>query len=160
MTDFLILANGNATTYKDVFPKIKTGDIKLGVTKGICGHFWLYVPEDFKVNDASVKVKNGRRMVDVSAACWLTTLENARGNKKLELSETYTPEKYNQYDNYDAIEVSRTVDIPYDYEGVMGVPFSFLDYYSPEQFEIIGLLNPKLDGKNKYKRLLIRRIDG
>ena len=100
------------------------------------------------------------------AATWYTTMETPY-IPPLELTKSYNPEDYPKYDNYDAIEVSKTINIPYDYDGVMGVPITFLDKYCPEQFEIIGLdryvdgnkcPNKRMfiDGKEIYARILIR----
>ena len=111
---------------------------------------------------------------------WLTNLEHDKRNRKIDLTSSYeeTPEKFPRYDNYDAIEVSKTLDIPEDYFGVMGVPITFLDKYNPEQFEIIGATESEgtgfsnglwhddsqfkqatIDGKKIYKRIFIRRRD-
>ena len=105
--------------------------------------------------------------------CWFTNLKHGRYNETMVLFRKYydNPDKYPKYDNYDAIEVSKAVDIPCDYPGVMGVPVTFLFKYNPKQFEILGLDrfiedNPKpghrftIDGKEKYARILIRRIGG
>lgn len=75
----------------------------------------------------------------------------------MELVVNYDSEKYPKYDNYDAIEVSKTLDIPVDYDGIMGVPISFLNKYCPEQFEIVDKLDPIINGKHTYKRILISR---
>lgn len=155
---FLIIGNGNAVTYKDVLSKIKTNEIRIGVSKGVGGHFWMIANKDFNVIDASTKQKDGHTLVDISLACWFTNIKNERGKEELELSATYTPTEYPKYDNYDAIEVGKVKNIPKDYYGVMGVPFSFIDKFCPAQFKILGVLNPKLKGKWKYKRLLIKRI--
>ena len=99
---------------------------------------------------------------------WFTNMDIPKRHEKLPLYKQYTPEEFPKYDNYDAIEVSKSANIPYDYDGVMGVPITFMDKYSPEQFEIVGLDryvadNPKyghrftLGGKETYARILIRR---
>lgn len=155
--EFLIIGNGNAVTYKAIIEKIKKNELRLGVTKGVGGHFWMIANKEFKVIDASTKEKDGNTLVDISLACWLTNMKNERGKEELDLSATYTPTEYHKYDNYDAIEVGKVNDIPKDYYGVMGVPFSFMDKWCPAQFQILGVLNPKLKGKWKYKRLLIKR---
>jgi hypothetical protein len=154
---FLIIGNGNAVTYKDVMSKIISNEIRIGVSKGVGGHFWMIANKEFNVIDASTKQKDGHTLVDISLACWFTNMKNERGKEELELSATYTPTEYPKYDNYDAIEVGKVKDIPKDYYGVMGVPFSFMDKFCPAQFQILGVLNPKLKGKWKYKRMLIKR---
>ena len=99
---------------------------------------------------------------------WFTNLDHKKCHEFLTLTEKYDPAKYPKYDNYDAINVDKTVDIPKDYAGVMGVPITFLDKYNPEQFEIVGELNngsdnefdyakPMIEGKVKYMRILIKR---
>ena len=99
---------------------------------------------------------------------WFTNIDHKKRNEFLTLTEKYDPAKYPKYDNYDAINVDKTVDIPKDYAGVMGVPISYLMHHNPEQFEIVGELNhgsdnefdyanPTIEGKVKYARILIRR---
>lgn len=88
---------------------------------------------------------------------WFTNIENNRRTKLLELTSKYSKDKYPRYDNYDAIEVSKVKDIPYDYNDIMGVPISFLDKHCPDQFEIIDILSPRLNGKTLFKRVMIRR---
>ena len=100
--------------------------------------------------------------------CWFTNLDHQKRHEELILYKKYTPEEYPKYDNYDAINVDKTADIPCDYDGVMGVPITFLDKYNPEQFEILGLDryvddNPRyghrflMNGQEKYARILIRK---
>ena len=100
--------------------------------------------------------------------CWFTNLDHKKRHEELVLYKSYTPEEFPKYDNYDAINVDKTADIPCDYDGVMGVPITFLDKYSPEQFEIVGLDryvedNPRyghrftINGKETYARIIIRR---
>ena len=120
MKKFLIIGNGNAVTYKDIFPLIKDNKMWLG-SKGIGVMGFL---SDGKLKNIFV--------------CWLTNLDHKKHNEPLNLNKKYTPDEYPKYDNYDAIEVSKVKNIPYDYSGVMGVPISFLDKYCPTQFEIIG----------------------
>lgn len=155
---FLIIINSNAITYKEVFPLLKNNDIWLG-----CHN----VKEFKKPNGEYQKFGN---------ICWFTNLDhdkrheklslmtvadNLKYNKKLikKLKNDYGTETYPKYDNYDAIEVPYTDAIPSDYKGVMGVPISFMDKYSDEQFELISYLEPVLNKKELYKRLLIKRRD-
>lgn len=118
MKQFLIVGNINIITYKEVFPYIKTGEVKY---RPECCGIKEYVNTDKK-----------------AMATWYTTLIPPY-IPPLQITKTYNPEDYPKYDNYDAIEVSKTKDIPYDYDGVMGVPITFLDKYCPEQFEILGI---------------------
>lgn len=123
---FLVLGNTNALTYKEIFPLIKDNKLWLGVSpRGM----------DFIKSDGSKTNVN---------ACWFTNLEHDKRNQELFLYQRYSPEKYPKYDNYDAINLDKTVDIPKDYDRYMGVPITFLDKYNPDQFEIIGLGIAKL----------------
>jgi hypothetical protein len=105
-------------------------------------------------------------MIRVSGVVWFTNVEIDKRHEELILFKHYTPEDYPKYDNYDAINVNATKDIPCDYDGVMGVPITFMDKYSPEQFELIGneyTLNIEkgrgyVKGKRMYSRLFIRLI--
>lgn len=143
---FLIIANKNSVTYKEIFPKIKENKMWTG-TRSWGGGMWM---QTFDLNDVD-KVVDGINMKNVPS-CWYTNLdhgkrhqllnlmtmaENKKFNKKIQKSET----AYEEYDNYNAIEIPFTDAIPSDYEGVMGVPISFLDKYNPDQFEILDI-NP------------------
>lgn len=99
---------------------------------------------------------------------WLTNLDMQKRHEELRLTKCYRPEDYPKYDNYDAINVKRVVDIPMDYNGIMGVPITYLKYHNESQFEIIGeanhgsdnefdLFKPKINGKELFKRILIKR---
>ena len=136
--DFLILGNMNAITYKEVFPYIKENRIGLGYLNG---------------NKNFITVDNKEQPI---RAFWYTTLPIAKHNDKLILYKHYTPELYPKYDNYDAINVDKTCDIPEDYDGAMGVPISFIEKYNPNQFEIIDQLNPVVNGVFKYVRIIIK----
>ena len=96
--------------------------------------FWLEVPE----GNSFEKVENGKKVKHIMA-CWYTNLPTTKQEEVLVLYKRYTPEEYPKYDNYDAIDVSKVTDIPQDYNGVIGVPITFLDKYNPEQFEIVAL---------------------
>lgn len=149
--DFLIVGNLNAVTYKGVFPLIKDDRLRLGYNNhGL----------DFVYSDGSVK--------HMGFGCWFTTLEIEKSKEPFVLTKTYSPDKYPKYDGYDAIEVSKVADIPYDYDGVMGVPVSFLAKYCNNQFAIVGYAKhgkdsehdkfvPSVDGEPVYHRLLIER---
>ena len=138
--DFLILGNMNAITYKEVFPYIKENRIRLGYLNGA---------KSFITPDG-VEQKFGNIF-------WYTTLPIDKHYDELVLLRKYTPEEYPKYDNYDAINVDKTCDIPYDYDGKIGVPISFMDKYNPNQFDIIDkLINPIVNGVSKYKRIIIK----
>lgn len=146
---FLIIGSQNAITYKEIFPLIKDNKLWLGVN---------LVKEFIQPNGEIKKFGN---------ICWFTNLDHKKRNYPLDLYMKYSNEDYKKYDNYDAIEVSKTCEIPMDYEGVMGVPITFLDKYNPEQFEILGIANSArwigdfpcytiINGKKIYNRILIR----
>ena len=109
------------------------------------------------------KIENGKKMVRVSTSCWFTSLPVKKHTENLILYKKYTPEQYPKYDNYDAINVNTYVDIPYDYNGDIGVPITFLDKYNPNQFEIIKFRKGNddkdlsINGKCPYFRVLIRK---
>lgn len=165
---FLIIGNVNALTYKEIFPLVKANRLWLGASiHG--GDRKFGVPEDYPLEAATCGVdEKGQRFIRVKGVRWFTNLDYRQRHEDLVLYETYSTEKYPKYDNYDAINVDRTNEIPADYDGVMGVPIAFLDKYSPEQFEILGLDryvedNPHyghrflLNGRETYARILIRR---
>ena len=108
--------------------------------------------------------ETGKKWRSLGNICWFTNLEIPKRNEELVLYKNYNAEEYPTYDNYDAINVNKTVDIPCDYDGVMGVPITFMDKYNPNQFEIIGTSTtdmpkgaPYVNGKRIYERILIRR---
>ena len=136
---FLIIGNTNSLTYKEIFPLIKENKIRTGHTKFNVG-MYFFVPNSYGEYH---KIINGRKMVRVSTSCWFTNLEVEKHKKNITLYKKYTPEEYPKYDNYDAIDVSKVAEIPYDYTGAMGVPITFIDKYNPEQFEIIALGNSR-----------------
>ena len=141
---FIIIGNLNCVTYKEVFPLIKYNDLWMGATyfNGGATYFMgdpdLYDPKKMS-NPKHAYVKDGVLYWRVNGVRWFTNIDLAKRHEPLTLFRRYydDPSKYPHYDNYDAINVDRTVDIPEDYDGVMGVPISFLDKYCPEQFEII-----------------------
>ena len=139
--DFIILGNMNATTTKEIFPLFRDDRVWYGETIR-SGDRKFHVPDNYPLNAASCGVdENGRRFIRVKGVRWFTNLETNWRHKPIELTRRYSPEEYPKYENYDAINVGRTQDIPVDYDGVMGVPISFLDKYSPDQFEIVMLAN-------------------
>ena len=138
---FLIIGNINAATYKEVFPLIRDNKIWLGASIH-SGDRKFYVPDTYPLNAAGCGYENdGKRYIRVKGIRWYTNLDMTQRHQELNLSETYNPEEYPMFDNYNAINVSRTVKIPYDYSGIMGVPITFLDKYNPDQFDILMLAN-------------------
>jgi hypothetical protein len=185
---FIIVGNKNAITYKETFKLIKENKMWIGNTP--MGVDMLFdVPDDFaKQAIASKKEGSSYRIIDGvvkgrSQAVWFTNIDNKKRHEEIILYKNYSPKEFPKYDNYDAIEVSKVIEIPQDYDGVMGVPITFLDKYNPEQFEILGLANDKrddneifikgksyyldeqhksfvgmvLNGKATYARILIKR---
>ena len=157
---FLIIGNMNAITYKEIFPYIKNNELWWGCSlHGTKCHF--IVPNSYEGNN--VFEENGVRYGKVNNAIWFTNINHTKRNTPLDLYKKYSADEYPKYDNYDAIEVSRVENIPTDYEGVMGVPITFLDKYCPTQFEIIKFRKGNDDkdlsvnGKCPYFRILIRR---
>ena len=136
---FLIIGNKNAITYKEIFPLIKENRLWIGLTIR-SGDREFRVPKDYITRSASLRIDDkGNKYVKVPGVHWFTNLDYPERHEELVLYKRYTPEEYPKYDNYDAINVDKTVDIPYDYDGIMGVPITFLDKYNPEQFEILGM---------------------
>lgn len=134
---FLILGSQNAITYKEIFRFIQEDALWLGIDNG--GTKWFRVPEHYEIQTESrKKYENGIKYFSMGNVYWFTNLDHAKRHENITLYKPYTPEEYPRYHNYDAIEVSKTADIPYDYDGEMGVPITFLDRYNPDQFEIIG----------------------
>ena len=167
---FIIIGNQNAITYKEIFPLIQQNRLWLGVGfKGCAGHFYS------KYEDTASAGDHREGMIRVSGVTWFTNLDIAKRHEKMILYKTYNAEDYPEYENYKAIEVGKTNEIPYDYDGVMGVPITFLYKYNPEQFEIIGatesegkgfsnglwdssskVAQPMVNSQKLYKRLFIR----
>lgn len=160
---FAVIANKNCVTYKNVFNYIKDNKVWSGKTKWAGGMFF----ETIKDDDVD-KIIDGKNMKNVSSI-WISNIEHGRRHQPLQLMTMADNKKfhnqviksndiYKLYNNYDAIEVSFTDAIPNDYNGLMGVPISFLDKYCPEQFEIVdNLLAPVLEGKKIFKRIIIKR---
>lgn len=142
---FIIIGSILGLTYKGILTFVKNNEVRLGYHR----------LRDFIQKDGTIK--------GIHVARWLTNFSISKKQEHLNLTEIYTPEKYPKYDNYDAINVDKTSEIPKDYFGVMGVPVTFLDKYSPDQFEIIGSNNVlpikclTLSGKELFKRIIIKR---
>ena len=136
---FLIIGNVNAITYKEVFPLIKDNKLWLGPSIS-SGDRIFNVPDDYPLSATGCGVDtDGRKYIRVKGVRWFTNLDHNKRHEELDLVCHYSPEEYPNYYNYQGIEVGKTIDIPFDYDGVMGVPITFLDKYCPEQFEIIGI---------------------
>ena len=134
---FLIIGNLNAVTYKEILPLIIENKVWLGYNSG---HYWFKVPSyyeekrtDFKIDEAKQK---WRRMGNI---CWFTNLDIKKRHENMILFRKYNPEDYPKYDNYDAIDVAKTADIPADYYEAIGVPITYLTKFNPEQFELLGI---------------------
>jgi hypothetical protein len=162
---FLVIGTVNAITYKDVFPYIQRGELWLGYNANVNMHFFL--PDSY---ERYKEVIDGRKVGVVPGITWYTNLEVRKRTDKIPLFREYEAEKYPKYDGYEIINIDKTVDIPCNYYGEMGVPITFLTKYNPTQFEILGLANDvrwmgvecytKIRGVSKYNRIIIRRIDG
>ena len=137
MKKFLVLGSTIEPTKKVVFKLMMKNKISVG--------YIYHKTIEFEFESGTKKIAVG----------WYTSLP-VQCRRMLELTKTYNPVDYPKYDNYDAIEVSKTNNIPIDYTGLMGVPITFLDKYNPQQFEIICFLRPVLNGKSKFARLIIR----
>ncbi len=135
---FLILGNQNAITYSDIFKLIKENRLWLGYDNG--GEKWFRVPDDYNhtTTKSRIKTEGGVRYLSMGNICWFTNLDTTKRHDTITLYKQYSADEYPRYDNYDAIEVGRYTDIPYDFDGAMGVPITFLDKYNPDQFEILG----------------------
>lgn len=160
---FIVVGSTNAITYKEIFPLIKENKLWLGfgfsggnayfATPNVCD----YAKGVYNVETGLVKFRNCH---------WFTNLDHDKRHRPIDLYKHYSNE-YKHYDNYDAIEVGKVCEIPMDYDGVMGVPITFLDKYCPGQFEIVGLANDVryigefpcltiINGKHIYNRILIK----
>lgn len=170
---FIIIGHQNAITYKEVFPLIKENRIWLGY--GFKRNMAHFIAPHYEDTASDADHREG--LIRVSGVVWYTNLDHNKRHEEMILVQRYhgNAAAYPHYDNYDAIEVSKTQHIPLDYEGAMGVPVTFLTKYNPDQFEIIGatesegtgfscgLWNPEsgiaqavINGKRVYKRLFIR----
>ena len=160
---FLILGRMTALHYKEIFPLIKENKIWLGSTLSFAK---FKVPDYYEERSTRFWIdETGQKWRSFGNICWFTNLDVAKRHEELILYKHYNPEEYPHYDNYDAINVNVTADIPIDYYGAMGVPITFLDKYNPDQFEIIKFRKGdddkdlSVNGKCPYFRILIRRRD-
>lgn len=171
---FLIIGNVNALTYKEIFPYIKHDEMWLGQSIH-SGDREFRVPDNYPLTASNSRIdENGRKYIRVKGVRWFTNLDNKNRHEVLTLYKNYDPIKNKKYDNYDAINVDVTAEIPCDYDGLMGVPITFLDKYNPDQFEIVdgigrySILNNEetkrvgnylsmIEGKALYFRIIIRK---
>lgn len=138
---FIILGNVNAITYKEIFPLFVENKIWIGASIH-SGDRAFYVPDDYPLTAAGCGIdESGRKYVRVKGVRWFTNLDIKQRHESLILVKRYSSDLYPKYDNYNAIEVGRTANIPCDYSEEMGVPITFLDKYNPDQFEIVNALN-------------------
>lgn len=169
---FLVLGNQNAVTYKEIFKYMRDNELWLGYKSGDMA---FKVPEYYEPRETRYWVdESGQKWRSMGNICWFTNLDIQKRHEELDLYKYYSAEEYPLYDNFEAININKVSDIPCDYEGIMGVPITFLDKYNPEQFEIIdinphfftmveqGLPKPKqltlhnVGQKDPYARILIR----
>lgn len=159
--EFAVIGNMNAVTYKEVFPLFKENRLWRGATPNNGRIKWFRIPGDAPVKSSVQRADpDGTRWQDVGNSVWFTNIEHGRRHEPLALmtmednllygSKRVRETAYVKYDNYDAIEVPETKGIPSDYAGVMGVPISFLDKYSPEQFEIVGFVGDEHLATKQY----------
>lgn len=145
---FLILGNMNAITYKEIWPLIQANKMWLGVTRTGTGQMWFEVKDDAPVKTGQ-RVEDGIRYQTVGNSAWFTNLDNSKRHEEQVLYKTYNADDFPTYDNYDAIDVSKAVEIPSDYYGVMGVPITFLGKHNLDQFEIVGIAKAPLGRPSK-----------
>ena len=170
---FLIIGNVNSITYKECFKLIKDNKMWLGASIH-SGDREFRVPDDYPLTAAGYRIDNeGNKYIRVKGVRWWTNLDYEERHEKLVLYKKYSAKEYQKYDNYNAINIDKTSEIPMNYDKVMGVPITFLDKYSPEQFELLGIMNtgeenkgirykgtphgrPLVNGVEKYLRILIK----
>lgn len=179
---FIIMGNNNAITYKEIFPFLKDNRMWVGYTT-INGGRWMILPKDAEFISENAKKTEGGYILNVPGVCWFSNIEHGKRHERLMLDTMENLVRYNpklkkklseyalsvwpKYDGQDILEVPYVECIPSDYDGIMGVPITFMDKYNPVQFEIIGeahhgsdgpfdLFVPKVNGKEIYVRILIR----
>ena len=162
---FLVIGNTNAITYKETFKLIKDDRLRTGYTNFNVGMFFI-VPSNWeKFHHID---EDGNKIARVSTSCWFTNLEVEKHKQDITLYKKYNPEEYPKYDNFDAIEVPKYLEIPMDYADPMGVPVTFIDKHNPNQFEILGNLGSYapdgyslasaiyINDRKIFKRILIK----
>ncbi len=161
---FLIIGNINAITYKEIFKLIKENKAWLGIHmgRGISG---FIVPDHYELYGTEARIdSSGDRIISPNNCLWLTNLDTFKRHEDIVLSKTYygNESEYPKFDNYDAININKTKDIPMDYNGIMGVPITFLHKFNPEQFELVKFRKGNddkdlsINGKCPYFRILIK----
>lgn len=165
---FIIIGNQNALTYKEIFPLIRDNKMWYGMSIHSHGRDFR-VPDDYPLKAYEYRTdEKGNKYINIKGVRWFTNIDYKERHEDLILYKEYSEDEYKKYDDYDAIEVSKTAEIPLNYYGKMGVPISFMDKYNPDQFEILGLDryvedNPHygkrftINGKETYARIIIRR---
>lgn len=153
--DFLVIGNINALTYKEIFNLIKSNKMWLGY------------------NTTRYFLQPNGNLFETARTYWYTNLDIKKRHEDIILYKKYNPDEFPKYDNYNAINVDKTSQIPMDYDGYIGVPITFMDKYNPEQFDILGIMNtgednpgirypdslhgrPIIDGKEKYLRIIVK----
>ena len=174
---FVILGNMNALTYKEIFPLIRDNQLWYGASIH-SGDRKFYVPDNYPLEAAGCGVdEDGKRYIRVKGVRWYTNMDYSARHEELKLWKTYNESEFPKYENYDAININKYSEIPVDYNGVMGVPITILDFYCPEQFDILGISaswdetdimkclklsethrhGPIMNGKEMYRRIFIRK---
>ena len=162
---FLILGDQNAVTYKETFGYVQNNKLWVGYDNG--GTKWFQVPMDYDIpTESRKKIVNGVKYFSMGRILWFTNLDTTKRHENIVLYKKYTREEFPKYDNYDVINVDKVSDIPMNYNGVMGVPITFVDKYNPKQFEMLGVANSArwigykcftlIKGKKIYNRILIK----
>lgn len=167
---FIIIGRETAITYKEIFTLLRDGIVWLGYNNG---DMEFLVPDYYEPRDTRYREENGQKYRSLGNIIWLTNIDIPKRHDDIIVYKSYSPEEYQKYDNYDAINVNKIADIPADYDGVMGVPITLFHKHNPEQFEIVGLLagnikglagipsksgkdGPYINGKLKFGRILVR----
>ena len=170
---FLIIGSKNAITYKEIFPLIMSDQMWMGTGFSAGNAYFKIPPENARAFSAGVYNKEAG-LVKFRNVGWFTNMDHKKRHEEIPLFRRYSPEEYPGYDNYDAIEVPKVADIPVDYDGVMGVPITFMDKYNPDQFVILGATESEgkgfsgdlwrggtaqamANGQRVYKRIFIQR---
>ena len=177
---FLIIGNMNALTYKEIFPLIRDNKLWYGASIH-SGDRKFYVPDNYPLEAAGCGVdEDGKRYIRVKGVRWYTNMDYSARHEALKLWKTYNDSDFPKYENYDAININKYSEIPVDYNDIMGVPITILDFYCPEQFDILGISaswdetdimkqlklseinrhNPIINGKEIYRRIFIRKKAG
>jgi len=162
---FLVLGDQNAVTYKETFGFIKENKLWPGYDNG--GTKWFQVPMDYDIpTETRKKIEKGVQYFSMGRIMWFTNFNTTKRHEKIVLYKKYTPGEFLKYDNYNIVNVDKVADIPMDYNGIMGVPITFIDKYNPEQFEILGIANSArwighecftiIKGRKIYNRILIK----